>query len=300
MIDDLKTLKKLYEDGENIISYLKKKYDGEYSLSDLVSISYDIQAGSYIKKAQANPSYESERGQAFANVLNQLGDFNSILESGIGEGTSHASIAPLLQNKNYKLLGFDISYSRIKYARQFLRDNDTIMPYELFLGDYLHCPLSDDSVEIVYTVHALEPSGGMEKNILSELYRVAGKYLVLFEPSYELGSNAARNYISKHGYVKNLFQSAKDLNLNIIEYKILFDGNDKTPNNTAVLVIEKDQKFSIDTQAPTKYSCPITKSPLNDFGDCFYSERSFFLYPVIKSIPCLLKKNAIVASHFLE
>ena len=197
-------------------------------------------------------------------------------------------------------MGFDISYSRIKFARDFLNQQVGVQPHELFVGDYLHCPLDDNAADIVYTIHSLEPSGGKEKQIIKELYRIAGKYLVLFEPSYEFGNNASRKHIDKHGYVKNLYQSAKELGLNVIEHKLLFDGNDLTPNNTAVIIIEKDKSSSIKPLSETKWACPVTGGILQHMGDCFYSEDSFLLYPVVKSIPCLLPKNAIIASHFID
>ena len=300
MLDDLKKIQKLYEDGENIISYLKNKYGKRYDINELVSISYDIQAGTYVEKFKLNQKHERERGEAFSKIFNQLGEFSVLLESGIGEGTSHASITSFLTHNDYRLLGFDISYSRIKYAKSFLSQQPTVKPHELFLGDYLHCPLADNSADIVYTVHSMEPSGGNEVAIIKELYRVAGKYLVLFEPSYELGSQVSRDHIDKHGYVKGLYKLAKELKLNVIEHKLLFDGNDLTHNNTAVIVIEKSKEPPMEKSADTEWACPVTKTYLEDMGDCFYSKNSFLLYPVVKSIPCLLPKNAIMASHFLE
>jgi len=300
MLDDLRKIKKLYESGENIIDFLKNKYGKNYDISDFSAISYDIQAGSYIEKSKLNPEYEKVRGTEFSKILNQLGDYRVLLESGIGEGTSHASIAPFLSNNNYKLLGFDISYSRIQYANRFLNQQHNVMKNKLFLGDYLNCPLADNSVDIVYTVHSIEPSKGKELEIIKELYRVAGKYLVLFEPSYELGNTLSRQYIEKRSYVKNLHQATKDLNLKVIEYKILFDSNDLTSNNTAVMVIEKDQDFISSNSDEIDWVCPITKTHLEDMGDCFYSQESLLLYPLVSSIPCLLAKNAIIASHFFN
>ena len=50
MLNDLKNLKKLYDDGINIIGYIKKNSDYDKNTSEMIMISYDFQAGSYIKK----------------------------------------------------------------------------------------------------------------------------------------------------------------------------------------------------------------------------------------------------------
>ena len=37
------------------------------------------------------------------------------------------------------------------------------MPSNLVLGDMFELPLEDNAVDIVYTVHAVEPNGGKKK-----------------------------------------------------------------------------------------------------------------------------------------
>ena len=47
------------------------------------------------------------------------------------------------------------------------------------VGNIDSCPLSDDSIDLVYTIHALEPNGGNELNLLKELIRITRKYLFI-------------------------------------------------------------------------------------------------------------------------
>ena len=84
----------------------------------------------------------------------------------------------------------------------------------------------------------------------------------------------------------------------ILEHKLLFNNNDLTNNNTSVLVIEKNLQYQANQNNDIDWVCPITKKPLERMENCFYCPESFLLYPIIKSIPCLLPKNAIIASHF--
>ena len=98
--------------------------------------------------------------------------------------------------------------------------------------------LIDNSFDIVFTHHAIEPNGGKEKQILSELYRVANKYLILVEPAYDLVDNdKIRRRMEEHGYIKNLYGSAKELGLNVITWQLY--GNCISELNPPGLMIIK-------------------------------------------------------------
>ena len=80
---------------------------------------------------------------------------------------------------------------------------------KLFTGDLDRIPLASDSVDVVLTIHAVEPNQGREEAILSELLRVARKHLVMIEPSYELASAEARERMDRLGYVRGTTGSLK-------------------------------------------------------------------------------------------
>ncbi|CAM5272174.1 Methyltransferase domain-containing protein OS=Lysinibacillus sphaericus OX=1421 GN=LS41612_21290 PE=4 SV=1 [Lysinibacillus sphaericus] len=65
-------------------------------------------------------------------------------------------------------------------------------------------PLANNSIDLVYTVHALEPNGGKELEALKELYRVASKYVVLVEPYYEGANSEAKERMDRLGYIKGI------------------------------------------------------------------------------------------------
>ena len=67
----------------------------------------------------------------------------------------------------------------------------------LFVGDLFNAPIEDSSFDVVYTSHSLEPNGGFERKALIELHRITRKYLVLFEPIYELGSSKSKVFMEK-------------------------------------------------------------------------------------------------------
>jgi SAM-dependent methyltransferase len=193
MIENLRKIKKVFDSGGNIIEYLKNISTNQ-GIDDMVLISYDFQAGNYIKKAEENPEYEEERSDIYAEIFNSLGDFDSIMEVGVGEGTTFASIVPKLNNQNIASFGFDISYSRIQYGQKHLKSKKMDSSL-LFTGNFFNCPIQNDAIDVVYSNHSLEPNGGKEKEILTELYRITRKYLVLIEPIYELSGEQGKAHI---------------------------------------------------------------------------------------------------------
>lgn len=166
----------------------------------------------------------------------------------------------------------------------------------LFVGDLFSIPLLDNSVDLVYTCHAIEPNGEKEIDILKELYRVSRKYLILLEPTYELASEEAKQRMKEHGYITNLYQSAVDLGYEMEEYS-LYGMNSNPLNPTGFLVIKKKV---VKTEKNGGLCCPWTKTKLELIDDAYYSKKSLLAYPVIGGIPCLTKQNAVVATKFLE
>jgi len=118
----LSRIKKLYSENVNIIQYLKSIAGSKINSIEDIMISYDFQAGSYIKNYKNNTAYYHEYGQYLANTIQELGDFDSLLEAGAGEGTTLGPLYLSLQKRPTQCYGFDISCSRIKYAKRFLSE----------------------------------------------------------------------------------------------------------------------------------------------------------------------------------
>lgn len=297
MFKDLEKMKELYDDGINIIDYIKSNSDLKGNTTEMIKVSYDLQAGSYIQKVAENPMWENKYADAFARTFDQLGPCNSILEVGVGEATTLNNTLSRTSNVYPNVFGFDISYSRVKYAMDYLRRNNA-GDVTLFVGDMFSSAIQDNSIDIVYTSHSLEPNGGREKEALSELYRITNKHLVLFEPGYEFANNETKKYIQKHGYVQDLYSTAVDLGYKVIEHKLLFKEHPNSINNTAVIIIEKDPSKNPIALSPL--ACPVTKAPVELICDNYYCRESLLLYPVVNQIPCLLPENAIIATHYLD
>lgn len=297
-----KELKAKYEKGENIAAILRSEAGLKHNTEKIIEASYDIQAGAYVSAMEQEDYKLQVREYSFeiAMLLKSLGagSASSILEAGVGEATTFSGVLKNLDQDQIRAYGFDLSWSRIAIARNWLSGEGIFKPV-LCTGSLLNIPFADNSIDIVYTSHSIEPNGGMEEPILKELHRVSKKMLVLIEPAYELAAEDARKRMDAHGYCKNLVAISKRLDFNVIEHRLFYMVSPMNP--TALTVIQKEE-VELDTPpSASPFACPIYKTPLQDLGGGgLFSPEALAVYPVIAGIPCLRMENAIVASYFPE
>lgn len=293
MYSEIKKIKELFDSGANVMEHFRNKSNSRSNSIEAIKISYDLQAGTYIDAYKNNRDFNALYTSALANLIGKLGNPHSVLEAGVGEATTLANVIEKMENKPRFACGFDISWSRINYAKAFARSKNVDDQW-FFTGDLFHIPLKDNCVDIVYTSHSIEPNGGREKEALQELYRIASRYLVLLEPAYELASVEAKARMEHHGYVRGLKSTAEDLGYKVAEYR-LFDHIINPLNPTGLIVIEKNAAAN---PVQPQFACPITGGIMERSGDCFYAAESLMAYPIIGGVPCLLAENGILASGF--
>ena len=224
-------------------------------------------------------------------VINDIPDVDSILEVGVGEATTLSSLILNLKERPAQIFGFDISWSRLKFAKNILKDFKIHDP-SLFVADLFNIPLLDNSVDVVYTSHSIEPNGGKEKQALEELFRITKKYLILLEPSFELATNEGRSRMKSHGYVTDLLNTARNLGYTIEDHR-LFDYSKNPLNPTGIIVIKK---AATDFNIPD-FICPISRHKLYKHGESFLYSDGSLAYPILEDVPCLLSDNSILATH---
>jgi ubiquinone/menaquinone biosynthesis C-methylase UbiE/uncharacterized protein YbaR (Trm112 family) len=285
-------IREVYSKGENMMEFLRNENSGRNDIESIM-ISYDFQAGSYIKIASDNVDYIKRYTSAIIRELECLGPFNSIMEVGVGEATLMSPLMQKLDPENkLNKFGFDISWSRIRYGHAHALNHDQKLT--LFTANLFDIALPDNSIDIIYTSHSLEPNGGKEKDALKELYRVANYYIVLLEPDYEGGSQEAKDRMNKHGYVKNLAQHATELGYEVVSDRS-FEVFINPLNSTRLTIIRKKSN----TPNAPEFVCPITKTALLKINGHWYSKETGLLYPEIDGIPCLLEHHAILATQYL-
>ena len=258
-------LKELYNQGHNISAILRKEMNVEYNTREIIEISYDLQTGSYIAAMQNEEmaKHKKKYSQEIANTILNLCKPTSILEAGVGEATT---LGGVIQNMGNEIAayGFDLSWSRVAYAKKWL-NTQGITNTTLCSGDLFNVPFLDNSIDVVYTSHSIEPNGGNEEPILRELFRVTRKFLILLEPGYELANNDGRKRMDSHKYCKNLKGISYSLGFNIIEHK-LFPYTSNPLNPTALTIIEKNNDNEL---PPLVLACPKYKTPLKRLVICY-------------------------------
>lgn len=304
----MKTLKELYGLGVNIMEYIRLKNNSSENSLNTILASYDMQAGLYagaflsnalIDKFHVNfvrtslgyRHYVEMFTDELVKEINKY-EYNSILEAGVGEATTFSNLLKKLKNKDAVAKGFDISPSRIKVARDFAQSQG-IKDADLFVAGLESIPFADNSFDIVYTVHAIEPNSNNEKAIVQELYRVANKYLIMVEPSYELGNEETKQNIEKYKYIKNLKATIDDLGYKLLKYELFPIGT--FTNQPAVYVIQKENS---EEETSTEFCCPVCKKNLEYIGGNYFCAPCDLVYPVLADIPILDSSRAIFFSRY--
>jgi ubiquinone/menaquinone biosynthesis C-methylase UbiE len=288
---DAREIRALYDKGGNVANWVKtREGDNGNSLTSIL-YSYDMQAGSYIAllKDPAAQAFQQNVGREIAVLLDKLAP-GSLLEAGIGEGTSLVPVLGHMRKRPSQVLGFDVSLSRLLFARSHLTENGH-GHVKLFTGDLDRIPVASDSVDVVLTIHAVEPNHGREEAILSELLRVARKHVVMVEPSYELASATARERMEKFGYARGLPEVLKRLGHPARVERWPHNAN---PLNEAALIVV--DKAAAGVQNEPRFVSPISGRNLVERKDCWLCPDDGHAFPIIAGIPCLTTDNAVLAS----
>ena len=295
-IPTVKELETAFQQNTNIMGLMRERSRIDRNSPDAILMSYDLQSGSYttLMDDAEHCAMKKRINDCIADVLRPLGT-GSLLEVGVGEASTLAGVISALDISPANVAGFDISWSRAAYARQHL-ENSGHPGVALFTGDIGAIPLADNSYDIVYTAHSMEPNGGRERECLKELYRISKKWVVLFEPAYELGNEETRQRVEVHGYCRGLPQIARELGYEVIEHK-LFSENVWSYNQSQQIIIRKPQSSSPNDRA---LACPTCKLPLFPHLGHWFCQECYHIYPVINGIPCLLPGNGILATKFMN
>lgn len=294
-----KELKEAFKRGENISQLLRELNESDVNTEEIITTMYDFQAGSYVDALKDKDclDWKISHGRAIAKEIRALmPDGGSVLEPGVGEGTTMSFVTQAdgeLGSQFDHIHGFDISWSRVARCRSWLQSQSLGQVF-LSVASIFNAPYANNSFDIVYTSHSIEPNGGAEAAILKELYRISSRYLILIEPAYELGSAEARQRMVRLGYVRGLQEHAERMGMKVLKNELLsVQGNPLNP--TGVIVIEKQPDAA---SAVPQLACPRYGDALADFGEAWFSAGSLRAYPIIGGLPCFRKSDGVIASQF--
>ncbi len=158
-----------------------------------------------------------------------------------------------------------------------------------------HIPLLDNSIDVVFTNHAIEPNTNKAFEIVIELFRVCSKYLILIEPSYELGNEETKKNIEEHCYIKNLKEVIQTLDGKIIHHELMPIST--YSNLSEIFIIEKNSSIASNE---IDYVCPICKTKLILHKGNYFCNNCLLVYPVLDNIVDLNPSHSIIFSHYLD
>tara|TARA_B100000989_G_scaffold83679_1_gene59972 strand:+ start:4326 stop:5198 length:873 start_codon:yes stop_codon:yes gene_type:complete len=287
---NIKKLKKLYKKNININQYLKK--EKKINKTNIIKISYDIQTGSYIKAFNYRKSYKILK--PMIKELKSI-NFKSLFDFGCGELTNFFTIVKNIDTKNKNFYANDLSFSRIQHGKKFLKNKISIK-LTCFANNSTKLPMPDDSIDVVTTIHAIEPNKKDASKILKELWRISRKKLILLEPNNRLTDKMSENKrkiinkrFKKHNYVLNLEDKIKKItpNYKVIEIKDQFNAF----NPASLFIVSKNSK----KKNKLNFLNPNNNRDVlkNNSNFCF-SENTGELFPIIDDIILFNKKEIFV------
>ena len=272
--------KKKYAEKKNVQQFLKNKL----KKTDVIKISYDIQSGDYIKYFNQLSKRKIEK--IYYPLIKAIKDnfrySRTILDFGCGELTTSYYVFKQMKKKIVKYFAKDNSVNILiigsSNLKKFLNKKD-FKKFEIFCNSKYKLPFKENSIDLIVTIHSLEPNNKIKEKIFEELYRISRHGIIFMEPHYEIASQKQKKRMLNLGYVKGFERLLKNKKIN---YQIVKKKYHINNENISSLFIIKKKK--INKKNNYKFVDPLDLTELKDFKKYFYSKNNFRIFPIIDNI----------------
>ena len=221
-------------------------------------------------------------------------NFKNILEVGAGELTTLEDIYEF-KNSDIECYGIDLSLNRLSHGIKYFKNKIKKLP-RVAKANAVQLPFPDRCFDLIITRHTLEQIPRHYKLVLNEIFRVAKKNIILFEPSYELGSFTQKIKMINSDYVRGIPKYLSiQKNLNVVS-RYLMKNSANPLNRTACTIIEVDKNKNL-TPNEVCFVCPQTKEKLIYKNNFMFAPKSELAYPIINDIPILENLHSIKLSN---
>lgn len=290
MVEKARTL---YGSGFNVVLHLQGNPDFEHEKELAIEIAYELQSGTYTLAEDSSRPYIDG---LIEQLIEVLGFHNvspkHLLDVGVGEATTLVALARELGMSSVS--GIDISFSRLSYAAKRLR-RDSIEG-NLAVANMGALPFGDNEFDLVLTVHAMEPNGGRESDLINELARVTSQWVLLVEPDWDLADESQRKRMRDLGYIGPLRKLFISSGLELVDAVPILN-NAHQLNRATIFLLRKGNAGNI----PASPQMGGWASPENHELLEYMPDRSGLrsalglLHPVVMGIPFLREEDALLA-----
>ncbi len=280
LITIYKIAKKKHASRKNIQQFFKNKLQK----TDVIKISYDIQSGDYID--YFNKFSKKKIKKIYYPLVKAIKDnfkySRSILDFGCGELTTSYYVYNHLKKKIVKYFANDNSLNRLiigkNNLKKHLKKND-FKKFEIFCNSEYKLPFKENSIDLIFTIHSLEPNNKIKEKIFDELYRISRHGIIFMEPHYEVSSRKQKKRMLDLDYVRGFERLLKSKKINYQVIKKKYHINNE--NISSLFVIKKNKVLKKNSY---RFVDPLDLTELKDFKNYFYSVNNFRIFPIIDDV----------------
>ena len=295
-----------WREGRNVMGALREREGAAGNTPEMIELACELQAGSNVRTHDDNRAAVDRVAAEYAEVLAPyLPSGTRVIDAGAGELTMLGAVASRLPAGHRSWLACDLSWSRLHVGRAFLASRPEYAAAAgagCFVAEMGRLPLADSAVDVALTFHALQPNRGREAELVAELTRVAARWVVLFEPSWEHADAEARRRMDTHGYVRGLAGAIAAAGGELVdEIPIRAPLDPLYPTVARVVRPRPPGRGAVAMPEKAMWRCPVSGGELlrvdHPEGSWLWSPAPLLLYPVVGGIPLLTGSSALFAAR---